>query len=153
MENNQIPPVIPEVKPKEEKKPHPNIPNPKKGEAKQHLSHPSMDTKTVLAIAFGIASVVLTILSPFTFFFNVLAIAAGIAAVILALLSFDITKTKVLAAIVSIVGLAISVAIAGFLLFSTAKLSWSMHNAFNNSYNYDYNYGNDYWDDSDDFWD
>ena len=89
----------------------------------------------------------------YVFFFNILAIIAGAVAVVLALLSFDITKVKILAMIVSIVGLAISIVIAGFLLFSAARLSWSVQNAFNNSYNYDYNYGDSFWDDDDDFWD
>lgn len=153
MENKQIPPVVPTAEQKEERKPHPQVPNSKKSEVKPSESHTSMDFKTVLAIVFGAGSMALTILSPFTFFFNILAIIAGAVAVVLALLSFDITKVKILAMIVSIVGLAISIVIAGFLLFSAARLSWSVQNAFNNSYNYDYNYGDSFWDDNDDFWD
>lgn len=153
MENKQTPPVIPTSGQKEERKPHPQVPKSKKSEVNSPESHASLDIKTVLAIVFGAGSMALTILSPFTFFFNILAIIAGAVAVVLALLSFDITKLKILAMIVSIVGLAISVVIAGFLLFSAARLSWSVQNAFNHSYNYDYNYGDSFWDDDNDFWD
>lgn len=156
MENQPVPPVIPHQEPKhqeqtEKKQPHPRIPESKKDKPQGFKSADPFEMKTILALVLGIAALILTMLSAFTGFFNFLAVVAGIAAVVLALISLELTKPKVVALVVSVVGLAIAVTIAGTALFTAARFSWSLNHAFQNDYSYDY--GNRFWNDNDDFWD
>ena len=132
MENKQVPPVVPNG---QRDNVHPS-------KAKYQKS--SMDIKMVLSIVLGLFSLGFTILGTLHGFFYVLALAFGIASVVIALLSFEITKPKVIAAIVSIVALALAMVMTGNLIMTNVKNSWSYYNMFHN-YSYD-----DSWDD---FWD
>ncbi len=132
MENKQVPPVVPNG---QRDNVHPS---------KTKYQKSSMDIKMVLSIVLGLFSLGFTILGTLHGFFYVLALAFGIASVVIALLSFEITKPKVIAAIVSIVALALAMVMTGNLIMTNVKNSWSYYNMFHN-YSYD-----DSWDD---FWD
>ena len=132
MENKQVPPVVPNG---QRDNVHPS---------KTKYQKNSMDIKMVLSIVLGLFSLGFTILGTLHGFFYVLALAFGIASVVIALLSFEITKPKVIAAIVSIVALALAMVMTGNLIMTNVKNSWSYYNMFHN-YSYD-----DSWDD---FWD
>ena len=132
MENKQVPPVVPNG---QRDNVHPS---------KTKYQKSSMDIKMVLSIVLGLFSLGFTILGTLHGFFYVLALAFGIASVVIALLSFEITKPKVIAAIVSIVALALAMVMTGNLIMTNVKNSWSYYNMFHN-YSYD-----DTWDD---FWD
>lgn len=132
MENKQVPPVVPNG---QRDNVHPS---------KTKYQKSSMDIKMVLSIVLGLFSLGFIILGTLHGFFYVLALAFGIASVVIALLSFEITKPKVIAAIVSIVALALAMVMTGNLIMTNVKNSWSYYNMFHN-YSYD-----DSWDD---FWD
>ena len=132
MENKPVPPVVPNG---QRDNVHPS---------KTKYQKSSMDIKMVLSIVLGLFSLGFTILGTLHGFFYVLALAFGIASVVIALLSFEITKPKVIAAIVSIVALALAMVMTGNLIMTNVKNSWSYYNMFHN-YSYD-----DSWDD---FWD
>ena len=132
MENKQVPPVVPNG---QRDNVHPS---------KTKYQKNSMDIKMVLSIVLGVFSLGFTILGTLHGFFYVLALAFGIASVVIALLSFEIAKPKVIAAIVSIVALALAMVMTGNLIMTNVKNSWSYYNMFHN-YSYD-----DSWDD---FWD
>lgn len=132
MENKQVPPVIPNG---QRDNAHPfKTKNPKS----------SMDIKMVLSIVLGLFSLGFTILGTLHGFFYVLALAFGIASVVIALLSFEITKPKVIATIVSIVALALAIVMTGSLIMTNVKNSWSYYNMFHN-YSYDDSW-DDFWD-------